>query len=63
MWRQKARTYGFNVKDHNTKFFHASTIYKRKKNEIIQTNINGRSVHGVTNLKSKIRTYFAQRFE
>ena len=44
MWRQKARTYGFNMKDHNTRFFHAYTIFRRKKNEIIQTNINGRNV-------------------
>ena len=37
MWRQKARTYGFNMKDRNTRFFHASTIFRRKKNETIQT--------------------------
>ena len=61
VWRQRARTYGFNIKDHNTKFFHASTLFKRKKNEIVQININGRSVHGVANLKSKIRNYFVQR--
>ena len=35
MWRQKARTYGFNMKDRNKRFFHASTIFRRKKNEII----------------------------
>ena len=61
-WRQRARTYGFNMKDHNTKFFHTSTLFRRKKNEIIQTNINARSVNGVSNLKSEIRSYFAQRF-
>ena len=62
VWRQRARTYGFNMKDHNTKFFHASTLFKRKKNEIIQININNRSIHRVSNLKSEIRNYFAQRF-
>ena len=62
IWRQRARTYGFNMKDHNMKFFHASTVFRRKKNEIIQTKINGRSVQGVSNLKSKIRNYFAERF-
>ena len=62
VWRQRARTYGFNMKDHNTKFFHASTIFRKKKNEIIRTNINGRSIHGVSNLKSEIRNHFAQRF-
>ena len=51
MWKQRARSYGFNMKDHNNKFFHASTIYKRKKNEILQTFINGRRVQGVTYLK------------
>ena len=44
------------------KFFHTSTLFKRKKNEIIQININSRSIHGVSNLKSEIRNYFAQRF-
>ena len=63
VWRQRAKTYGFNVKDHNTKFFHASTIFKKKKkNEIIQTNINGRTIQGVPNLKYEVRNYFAQRF-
>ena len=63
VWRQKARTYGFNMKDHKTKFFYTSTIYKSKRNEIIQINIRGRSVHGVSNLKSEIIKYFAKRFE
>ena len=44
VWRKRARTYGFNIKDHNTKFFHASTLFKRKKKEISQTLINGRRV-------------------
>ena len=30
-WRQRARTYGFNLKDHNTKFFHAATLFKKKE--------------------------------
>ena len=30
VWRQRARFYGFNLKDHNTKIFHASTIFKKK---------------------------------
>ena len=59
IWRQRVKSYGFNMKDHNTKFFHASKIFKRKNNEIIQTKINGRCVHGVANLKSEIKTYFA----
>ena len=44
VWRQRARSYGFKMTDHNTKFFHASTIFKKKKNEIIQIHINGRSI-------------------
>ena len=36
IWRQRARSYGFKLKDHNTKFFQASTLYKRKKKEICQ---------------------------
>ena len=62
IWRQKARSYGFNMKDHNSKFFHAYTIFRRKKNEIIQTNINGGYIHGVSNLKNTIRNFFAQSF-
>ena len=62
IWRKRARTYGFNIKDHNTKFFHASTLYKRRRNEIVQKNIQGRRVHGVANLKSEIRNHFVQRF-
>ena len=62
VWRQKARSYGFRMKDHNTKFFHASTLFKKKKNEISQTNINGRRIQGVSNLKSEIRKFFAQSF-
>ena len=30
IWRQRARTYGFNIRDHNTKFFHAATMFKKK---------------------------------
>ena len=63
VWRQRARTYGFSMKDHNTKFFHASTIYRRKKKEIIQLSINGRRVRGVANLKHEVRSYFAERFK
>ena len=62
VWRQRAKSYGFCMKDHNTKFFYASTIYKRKKNEIIQISINGRRVRGVSNLKHEVRNYFVQRF-
>ena len=62
IWRQKARSYGFKMKDHNTKFFHASTLFRRKKNEIVKTMINGRCIQGISNLKTEIRNWFAQRF-
>ncbi|XP_057528953.1 uncharacterized protein LOC130807666 [Amaranthus tricolor] len=62
IWRQRARSYGFKMKDHNTKFFHASTLFKKKKKEITKININGRSIQGVSNLKSEIRNFFAQSF-
>ena len=62
VWRQRARSYGFNTKDHNTKFFHASTTLKKRKNEIIQIKINGRRVQGVADLKFEIRNHFANRF-
>ena len=31
IWRQRARSYGFNMKDQNTKFFHAATLLRKKK--------------------------------
>lgn len=58
-WKQKARSYGISLKDHNTKFFHASTLFRRKKNEIVQIKTNGRNVHSVSSLKTEIRDYFA----
>ena len=62
IWRQRARSYGFKLKDHNTKFFHASTVLKRKNNEIIQTNIKGRNIQGVANLKTEIKNFFEQSY-
>ena len=62
IWRQRARSYGFNMKDHNTKFFHAATLFRRKKQEIIKITINGRSIGGTQNLKEKVRDYFAKRY-
>ena len=61
IWRQKARSYGFKMKDHNTKFFIASTLIRRKRNEILKTKVNGRCIQGVSNLKAEIRNFFAQR--
>lgn len=61
-WRQKAHAYGISIKDHNTKFFYASTIFRRKKKEIRHIKINDRIFHGVSSLKTEIRDYFAQRF-
>ncbi|XP_057550609.1 uncharacterized protein LOC130828666 [Amaranthus tricolor] len=62
VWRQRARSYCFKMKDHNTKFFYASTLFKKQKNEIIQIHINGRNIQGVENLKAEIRSFFAQSF-
>ena len=62
IWRQKARSYGFSMKDHNTKFFHTSIVIRRKRNEIVHLKINEKNFHGVTNLKREIRNYFVKRF-
>ena len=59
IWRQKARSFGFKLKDYNSKFFIASTLFRRKKNEIVRTKINGRSIQGVANLKAEVRNFFA----
>lgn len=47
VWRHKARSYGLCSKDHNSKYFHASTIFRRKKKEIVQIKINGSLVSRV----------------
>ena len=62
IWRQRARVYGFNIKDHNTKFFHAATCYKKKKKEFLHIKINGREVVGIQSLKEEVRSFFANRF-
>ena len=62
IWRQRARTYGFKMKDRNTKFFHAATLFRRKKQEITKIKINGRLIGGVQNLKEKVRDYFVKRY-
>lgn len=62
IWRQRARSYGFSLKDHNTKFFHASTLVRRKKNEIVQLQIGNNLISGVHNLKKEVFDYFEKRF-
>ena len=63
VWRQRARSYGFNGKDHNTKFFHAAANFKRKQKEFIQIKINGRIIVGKENLKEEVRGFFVNRFK
>ena len=57
VWRQRARSYGFNMKDHNTKFFHASTIYKKKKEKRDSPDIHrwqeSTGCRKISNLKSE----------
>ena len=62
IWRQRARSYGFNMKDQNTKFFHAATLFKKKKQEITKIKINDRLIGGTQNIKEKVREFFVKRF-
>ena len=62
IWRQRARSYGFNMKDQNTKCFHAATLFRKKKQEISRLKINLREVGGTQNLKEKVRDYFVNRY-
>ena len=50
------------MKDHNTKLFMASTLFRRKKNEIVRLKVKGRAIQGISNLKAEIINFFAQRF-
>ena len=62
VWRQRARSYGFSGKDHNTKFFHAATLLRKKKQEISRIKINGVSIEGTQNIKQQVQEYFVKRF-
>ena len=62
IWRQRARSYGFNMKDQNTKIFHATTMLRKKKQAITRVKINGSVVQGTRRLKEKVREFFANRF-
>ena len=62
IWRQRARSYGFHMKDQNTKFFHATTLHRKKKQEITKIKINGTTTGGTQNLKDKVREFFRERF-
>ena len=63
IWRQRARSYGFNMKDQNTKFFHAATMLRKKKQEIIKIKINDRVIEGTQSLKEKVREFFVNRYK
>ena len=62
IWRQRARSYGFNMKDQNTKFFHAATVLRKKKQQIAKIKINDRLIDGAQNIKEKVREFFVSRF-
>ena len=62
LWRQRARSYGFSKKDQNTKFFHATTLLRKKKQGISKIKINGNSVEGILNIKQTVREFFVNRF-
>ena len=49
------------MKDHNTKFFHAFIVIRRKRNEVLHLKINEKNFHGVINLKREIRNHFVKR--
>ena len=62
IWRQRARSYGFNMKDQNTKYFHAATLLRKKKQQITKIKINGCLIEGSQTLKEKVRDFFVNRF-
>lgn len=62
IWRQKARSLGLNLKDRNTKFYHSTTIFRRKKKFIVSLRIDNRDISGIHALKGAVRDHFAQKF-
>lgn len=62
MWKQRAKVKWLKEGDNNTKFFHKTASYKRKKNFISGLNID----NGFTKKELKVREaflHFLQKFD
>ena len=51
------------MKDQNTKYFHAATTLRKKKQEIEKIKIDNRVIEGAQNIKEKVRDFFVGRFK
>ena len=59
-WKQKSRELWLNKEDCNSNFFHASTIIKRRKNNIAEIKLeNGNHIYE----KEDIEKYFERHFK
>ena len=59
-WKQKSRELWLKEGDHNSKFFHASTIIRRRKNNIAEIKLeNGNYIYE----KENIEKYFEKHFQ
>ena len=59
-WKQKSRELWLKEGDHNSKFFHASTIIRRRKNNIAEIKLeNGNYIYE----KEDIEKYFEKHFQ
>uniref|UniRef100_A0A803QAN7 Reverse transcriptase domain-containing protein n=1 Tax=Cannabis sativa TaxID=3483 RepID=A0A803QAN7_CANSA len=63
VWKQKSRELWTRKGDGNTKFFHASTVIRRRRNKIESVESDGTWLHGREDIGNFMRNQFMQVFE
>ncbi|XP_042969000.1 uncharacterized protein LOC122301671 [Carya illinoinensis] len=63
-WRQRAKTNWYKLGDRNTKYFHACTNQRKKRNQIIEVeNESNIRVRGFKEIEDTFRGYFVKLFQ
>uniref|UniRef100_A0A803PRV9 Reverse transcriptase domain-containing protein n=1 Tax=Cannabis sativa TaxID=3483 RepID=A0A803PRV9_CANSA len=63
IWKQKSREHWIRKDDGNTKFFHASTVIKRRRNTIESVNNDSTWLHDREDIGNYMRNQFIQVYE